>query len=62
MKASLELKMDNAAFEDCGHGAELARILRKLAKQVETWPGAQGFSLLALDINGNRIGLFQVLS
>lgn len=60
MKAVMTLSLDNAAFEDCGAGRELARILRKLAGQVESWPGVNTFSLSAMDFNGNKIGTFQV--
>ena len=35
MKAHIEIKMDNAAFEDAGHNYELARMLRELANRLE---------------------------
>lgn len=53
------MKTDNAAFADYGTGAELARILRKLADELEP---ASGRDLLELDqgalhdANGNGVG------
>lgn len=56
MKAKIIVNMDNAAFED-GQGAELARILRRLADDV-----ASGDSFATLrDINGNRVGGFVII-
>lgn len=42
---------DNAAFED-GRDFEIARILRKVADEIEAseWTG------VARDVNGNRVG------
>ncbi len=55
MKLTIEISMDNAAFE-VSPGTELARILRESARKVE---GAEAdeigiFSLW--DINGNKVG------
>ncbi len=55
MKATITVKMDNAAFTD-NPGDELARILRDLAKHVEN--GDTGRPLM--DSNGNRVGMFEV--
>jgi len=52
--------MDNAAFEDGNAGAELARILGELAakvSRVEITPG-RGWDLF--DVNGNKVGTFEV--
>ena len=55
MTITIEIKTDNAAFENQS-GQEVARILRKLADQVESWPGANAFTLGLRDINGNKCG------
>jgi len=58
MKITLEIKTDNAAFEECA-GNEVARILRVLADKVERWPGINEFKLSVMDINGNKVGFLQ---
>lgn len=52
----LTIRTDNAAFEP-DRGAELARILRKLADRVERedQPG-RGEEWKVLDVNGNTVG------
>jgi hypothetical protein len=61
MTAKIQIQMTNAAFAENG-GAELARILRGLADDVETAECAdmelQGQRLR--DFNGNTVGTFQV--
>ena len=60
MKATIKIEMDNAAFEDGNAGAELARILGELAakvSRVEITPG-RGWALF--DVNGNKVGTFEV--
>jgi hypothetical protein len=56
MKLKLEIEMDNAAFED-QQGAEVARILHKLADQLDgnVWLG--GLSTRLIDFNGNVVGV-----
>lgn len=49
----VEIKTDNAAFSD-NSNAELARILRELAKRIEN--GEQHGRLR--DLNGNKVGQF----
>ena len=49
----LEMECENAAFED--RGAEIARILRRLAKRIEDVGDAAAESAI-LDINGNTVG------
>lgn len=52
----LEIDTGNAAFEDEGKGYEIARILRDLAAKVEN--GADSGSVR--DLNGNKVGTFEV--
>lgn len=52
MKYTIEIKMDNAAFDVPEF--ELARILKKLASELET-EGVLNEKRL-LDINGNMVG------
>jgi len=56
MKATIKVQMDNAAFED--PAVELARILRDLAKHVENGDTERRL----MDINGNHVGTFSILS
>lgn len=62
MKAKLTLEMENAAFADGMAGQEVARILRQLADKIQDWPGANAFNLGLRDINGNKVGKFEVVS
>lgn len=55
MKATIEIEMDNAAFAESA-GAELARIIRDLAKHIESGEQAR----VLHDSNGNRVGTFKV--
>ena len=70
MRAKIEIKMDNAAFgpDPCDATRELHRILRKLADEIESAgefraPSMrdQGHASL-YDINGNRVGIFDVFA
>ena len=54
MDAKITVNMDNAAFED-GAATELARILRKLAKRIES-EGCEYAPIM--DENGNKVGEF----
>ncbi|MFK0572149.1 hypothetical protein [Endozoicomonas sp.] len=56
MKMKIIVKMDNAAFdpEENLQGVELARVLRKLASQVEDATFETGDRFLVADINGNK--------
>lgn len=49
---TITIKTDNAAFSDGARDAEIARILRTLAEQVER---GGGFNF-PRDINGNIVG------
>lgn len=51
----LTIETGNAAFDDCP-GAEVARILREAATAIER--GTRGAPLH--DINGNRVGRFDL--
>jgi hypothetical protein len=51
----LKLKTDNAAFSDGDGPAEVARILREVAKGLETYGTRDG---AIHDYNGNTVGTF----
>jgi len=59
MRAKIEIDMDNSAFDDGNSGAELARILRKIANDVDNqdWKDLLGdecaHGFIVVDINGN---------
>lgn len=59
MKAQIIINTDNAAFAENG-GAELARILRGLAEDVETSDIRYMEGQRLRDINGNTVGTFTV--
>lgn len=59
MKFLLRIECDNAAFEQCS-GAEVARILRSLAEQIEGDSLECGIGKLR-DINGNQVGKWTVV-
>jgi len=50
----INIETDNDAFADSNLGPEVARILRKLAGQIEADPYQDGRRLM--DVNGNRVG------
>jgi hypothetical protein len=56
MEITIIINTDNAAFEDENEGAEVARILRRLAREiyggVNLVPGCDPLR----DINGNQCG------
>lgn len=68
MKATIEIKMDNAAFHDDdpttdptdAAGRELARMLRELAGRVDDTILTPGDDHILYDVNGNRVGTFTV--
>lgn len=59
MKITIEINMDNAAFEDC-NGTELARICRELADNFDTFPLEPTGTGNIRDINGNTVGEWDV--
>jgi len=58
MQCTIEINMDNAAFEDAP-ADELAAILRRLADRVEG-RGVDELSLKVMDTNGNDVGRLEV--
>ncbi|MEN7527921.1 hypothetical protein [Cupriavidus sp. DL-D2] len=59
MKLIAEMALGNSAFEGPGGPAEAARILRKLADELEAKPELQPSPEIhpLRDVNGNRIGI-----
>jgi len=55
MRVEVFIDTDNAAFDE-QPGAELGRILRRLADQVCDIPRTAEGMIGLLDINGNRVG------
>ncbi len=51
----ITVNLQNSAFQACA-GAELARILRKLADEVDGLHRNLGNEVSIRDINGNRVG------
>jgi hypothetical protein len=67
MKFKLEIDMGNAAFDtseegnDACNGIEVARILRDLAKQVDSGVNLEsGMGRKVYDYNGNKVGGWEV--
>lgn len=58
MTLTVTIHMDNAAFDPAG--PEAARILRRLATNLEFSDLTAGYAELLMDINGNRVGLASV--
>lgn len=54
MRMTLEIDMDNAAFEDYP-ASEAARILRDAARRIEDG-GEVNRNLILRDVNGNAVG------
>lgn len=64
MKAQIEINLDNDAFQPSA-GPELARIFRNLANDLDGFvDGRYGAELPSAcriaDINGNRVGRFEI--
>jgi len=57
MKLTVNIRMDNAAFEDAG---ELSRILRDLAKTLDGRTFDSECGSTVRDINGNTVGTYQI--
>lgn len=55
MNISITLSTDNAAFEE-HEGAEIARILRDLARKYEGTTYAEEYPVTVRDANGNTVG------
>ena len=66
MKCTIEIEMDNDAFQEGNSGRELSRILRGLAKTVDEtdWhdllSDESGFGIQAMDIKGNHVGTLDI--
>lgn len=60
MKATIEIQMGGAAFDNVYHREELGRILRQLARTIERHGGMPDRSLPLRDVNGNMVGRFVV--
>lgn len=54
----ITIKMDNAAFED-SNGTEAARILRRLADDIDGLNWTESSQSL-FDLNGNKVGRAEV--
>jgi len=63
MDIIIKINTSNAAFEDCGTGPEVARILKQIAEDIDFCDclisGGQDLSLQ--DIYGNKAGSFKTL-
>lgn len=58
---TLNIETDNAAFEGAERGPELARILRKLADQLDADDnGRDGYEWHLSDVNGNKVGIARI--
>lgn len=62
MKFTLEINMDNAAFGDIymEGGVELSRIFVKIASEIQIETLDVGLSDDIRDINGNKVGTWEV--
>jgi hypothetical protein len=60
MEFTAKINMDNAAFENFT-GDELARILLKIATQVQGLAGHDLDGEIIRDINGNKVGKWYVI-
>lgn len=56
---TIDIRLEGAAFEDDGEGAEIARILREYARRVEAAGEAREGRLR--DTNGNSAGHAMIL-
>lgn len=61
MKFTIEIICDNAAFcdEDTGEpnpGPEIARLLRRVARYIDSPSPVPGDTATLFDVNGNRAG------
>ena len=58
MEFIIRIALENAAFADGEEGAELARILRKLADRIESAGEAPRCFENIRDVNGNTVGQY----
>ena len=59
MDIKITINTDNEAFSNCP-GGEIARILRRLAREIEDWRGKQDIGCNLRDINGNKVGKLEI--
>jgi hypothetical protein len=59
VKFTLTINMDNAAFEPY-NGNQLALILERFSKRLEGYDFTPGEGLPLMDINGNKVGTWEV--
>ena len=60
MKAKIEINLDNDAFQR--DGRELARVLRNIAEDAEEHDlNFVGACIGIIDVNGNRVGEFEIV-
>lgn len=65
MKFEIQFDMNNQAFSDDACGAEVARILHRVAGVVESQSNldlAYDFNYTLRDVNGNTVGYAKVQS
>jgi hypothetical protein len=55
----ITIRCDTPAFKD-DPGAEVARILRELAQDIDVWLTSNGGDIGIHDVTGNRVGKFEV--
>jgi len=61
MKAQIEINLNNDAFQR--DGRELARVLRNVAEDVEACNVTNlGAYICIIDINGNKVGEFEIVN
>jgi len=58
MKLTIEINLDNAAFEGC-ESTEVTRILRGVIKDYNNDP-SPGFYVKLRDENGNKVGFAKI--
>jgi len=60
MKFTLEVNLDNAAFEEAPGNGELARILEWVADELKAMPRRTRVESLVHDLNGNTVGSWRI--
>ena len=61
MKFTLTFDMDNDAFMEGNANREVARILRKVAQDMDRYPADLSNEKFAVrDLNGNKVGTYEV--
>lgn len=58
MKFILNFDMNGAAFDEGNAAMETARILRKVAAEIESGFDVPGHFQTVRDVNGNRVGQY----